>query len=284
MLDARPALRPESPPPRWLPGRGWRGWRAALALACALGSASACGGGARTAPPAAAVPSEPTPTPAPTAQARGYAALAAGDMAEALAWFDRAISEGDDSPALRHDRAVVLHAVGRNAEALREAALVAAATSAAGDLLLLAGLQARLGYAELGVPTLRLLLDDPAVGDDAAAMLAIALLDGGALDEAAAMLGAAHPTDDPRTWNQRGVVLERQGDVAGAIDAYQRALGGDAELLAAWRNLAMLYLRDGRDAEAERALERYLRLAPMGTIDRALMQGRLDRLRATLGQ
>jgi len=80
------------------------------------------------------------------------------------------------------------------------------------------------------------------------------------------------------------VVLERQGDVAGAIDAYQRAVGGDAELLAAWRNLAMLYLREGRDAEAERALERYLRLAPMGTIDRALMQGRLDRLRAALGQ
>lgn len=59
-----------------------------------------------------------------------------------------------------------------------------------------------------------------------------------------------------------GALLERRGDLDGAVEAYQRALTIDNEYADAHYNLSVALLRLGRTEEAEKHLREALRIAP----------------------
>jgi Flp pilus assembly protein TadD len=63
-------------------------------------------------------------------------------------------------------------------------------------------------------------------------------------------------------WVNLGVARSRQEDLDGAFNAYDRALEADPEFSSAFNNLAHLYLRLGRESEAQIALR-----AAAGTTD-----------------
>lgn len=211
---------------------------------------------------------------------RGREALRAGRAREAAARFDRAIERGEDRAAALHDRAVANLAMARHSSALADADAAVQAGGGQRSLLLRSAIQVRLGMHGLAEPTLRQLADDGS--DDAARLLIVVCAETGRPDESATIARrvVAAGADDCATLNDAAVALDIAGQDAQARDLYDRAIGADAECIEAWRNLAMLELRLQRHDAAERSLETYLRLAPLDTIDRAVMQGRLDTLRA----
>ncbi|MBI4161290.1 MAG: tetratricopeptide repeat protein [Acidobacteria bacterium] len=81
---------------------------------------------------------------------------------------------------------------------------------------------------------------------------------GGHLAEAAAAFreaAGANP-DNPRAWNNLGVILARAGDWEGARDGFRRALQADPEFSAAGRGLGLALLRLGDPCNALTALEK----------------------------
>lgn len=76
-------------------------------------------------------------------------------------------------------------------------------------------------------------------------------------------------------WNDLGVVLIRQGDLAGGVRALRRALELNASHAEAHRNLAVALEHQGDPAEAAEHYERFLSLSPENHPDRAEIRRRL---------
>ena len=71
-------------------------------------------------------------------------------------------------------------------------------------------------------------------------------------------------------WNARGVLRSMDGDLAGAVEAWHRAVEADPLLLDARFNAGVTLARLGRIDEAIASLESYARLAPEPDRGRAL--------------
>ena len=119
---------------------------------------------------------------------------------------------------------------------------------------------------------------------DALQLLSAALLAQGETQEGIACLrrAAELAPESAETQANLAAVLARTGDMAGAIDAYQRAVGLRAELVSAWNGLALLLKALGRYDEAEACCRSGLKADPRHaplhhTLAGALFeQGRVD--------
>lgn len=99
----------------------------------------------------------------------------------------------------------------------------------------------------------------------------------GGLSEAARLLRKAlelRPSDVD-TWNSLGVVLVRQGDTTGGMDAFRQALHLDPNQPEAHRNLAVTLDRQGRSTEAVTHYQAFLRLSAESHPARDAVQRRL---------
>ncbi len=77
------------------------------------------------------------------------------------------------------------------------------------------------------------------------------------------LAGAAGPAPEtPLTWFERGLVCEQNGNLAGACDAYQRALTLDVHFADAYINLGRLMHQRGNATEAVRLYHLALESAP----------------------
>ncbi len=255
-------------------------------LGLSLALLTACGGAN---PPASALQTTAT-TPAATTPARearrqpvnrGLAALERSRFREAISWFDEALDGDPNNADALTNRAVAHLAVSEPNRALEDATAAAALSNAPHVALNLANIQIRVGLFDLAEPALRTLVADPTVGQSARLLLGIVLVETGRLDDASEVLGSlqSQQPESADVLNALGVAYERIGQLEQAVGFYDRAIGADPEHLAAWRNLGMAHARRGDDTNAERALERYLLTAPFDSIDRGVVQGRLDRLR-----
>jgi superkiller protein 3 len=66
----------------------------------------------------------------------------------------------------------------------------------------------------------------------------------------------------PISWNTLGVVLFQEGDAAGALAAWQRAIDLDPRQVDALYNIGLVAADSGRAAQARTALERFVKSAP----------------------
>jgi Tfp pilus assembly protein PilF len=76
----------------------------------------------------------------------------------------------------------------------------------------------------------------------------------------------------------RGEKLLRRGKTDDALAAFLEALAAEPDLPAAVRGLGMVYMMQGKEAEAKQQYRRYLKLAP-----RARDAARIRKLVANLG-
>lgn len=214
--------------------------------------------------------------------AQGRRALHLGRYREASAWFDRALEADPRAVDALVGRSISNLAQARHNAALDDAVLAAELASDDAGALHLAHVQVRVGLADAALPELRRLAD--ADGRDAAIghLLMIALTEAGESAEAArtATRFGLERSVDAGVLNDVGVTFERAGRLEDARDAYDRALGADPDHAPAWRNLGMLAVRLDDPDDAIRALERYLAICPDDAIDRTVVQGRIDALRA----
>jgi tetratricopeptide (TPR) repeat protein len=81
----------------------------------------------------------------------------------------------------------------------------------------------------------------------------------------------------PEDLNTLGIILQSQGDSAGAESAWRDALAAEAGMLDALRNLGALLYAQGRIDEAVPLLQRYLVDVPPGTSDAPRIRGMLNR-------
>ena len=217
-----------------------------------------------------------------TALERGLEAMHRGRLREAIAWFDRAVhAEPNDADALMN-RAVAKLALNLNEGAMEDAARAVEIDGGPSSTLLQAMVQTRLGYYRLAEPSLQALREGEGVDQRAVLLLlSIVLTEQARGVEAVEMLQQYIDAfgGDAALFNGLGIALERAGEDERATNAYEAALDADPEHIETWRNFGMLMLNSGFHDEAARALERYLLLAPMGTLDREAVQSRLDRLR-----
>jgi Tfp pilus assembly protein PilF len=70
------------------------------------------------------------------------------------------------------------------------------------------------------------------------------------------------PTIGVNSYYTSGQLLERQGDVQGALLRYQQAIEADPKFLPAHNRLGIVYSRVGQYEQAEKALKQALKLAP----------------------
>jgi Tfp pilus assembly protein PilF len=77
--------------------------------------------------------------------------------------------------------------------------------------------------------------------------------------------------------NTLGIILQTQGDSAGAESAWRDALAAEPGMLDALRNLGLLLYAQGRLDEAHPLLQRYLVDVPPGTSDAPRIRGMLNR-------
>jgi spermidine synthase len=112
------------------------------------------------------------------------------------------------------------------------------------------------------------LADDPSQRDARFGLAEIALREEGTREASAELrrLLDAHP-GDAEAWNQLGVVLHKQGDLQGAVDAFEAALRANPFFPEALANAGMLEARRG-DLESARArLERLRAISPLGALE-----------------
>jgi len=75
-------------------------------------------------------------------------------------------------------------------------------------------------------------------------------------------LPASYPGTIPNAWNNLGILSAREGDAAGAIEFFQRALQIDPAHLVALLNLGNAYRQQKEWTEAKKALQRAFEVAP----------------------
>jgi tetratricopeptide (TPR) repeat protein len=99
----------------------------------------------------------------------------------------------------------------------------------------------------------------------------------GAFDEAARSFERALETNprDAETWNNLGVALTRQGDLAGGVAAFRKAIGLEALRAEAHRNLGVALERQGNHRDAARHYRTFLSLVGEDHPDRAAIRQRL---------
>lgn len=105
----------------------------------------------------------------------------------------------------------------------------------------------------------------------------VAAAERGALGEASRLFRQAvrlNPSD-PDGWNSLGVVLARQGNIIGGMDALHQALQVDATFAPAHRNLGILLERQGRSREAIAHYRSFLFLVAENHPDRDAVRQRL---------
>lgn len=81
--------------------------------------------------------------------------------------------------------------------------------------------------------------------------------------EDARRLVDAHPQRSAGDWFNLGFLLEADGQLGEAVDAFGQAVARDAKLDRAWYGLGLALLRQGRREEAVQALQRNTELQPM---------------------
>jgi tetratricopeptide (TPR) repeat protein len=99
----------------------------------------------------------------------------------------------------------------------------------------------------------------------------------GAFDEAARAFERALERNprDAETWNNLGVALTRQGDLAGGVAAFRKAIGLEAHRADVHRNIAVALERQGNDRDAARHYRTFLSLVGEDHPDRAAIRQRL---------
>jgi superkiller protein 3 len=99
----------------------------------------------------------------------------------------------------------------------------------------------------------------------------------GAFDEAARAFERALEMNpgDAETWNNLGVALTRQGDLAGGVAAFRKAIGLEAHRADVHRNIAVALERQGNDRDAARHYRTFLSLVGEDHPDRAAIRQRL---------
>lgn len=85
------------------------------------------------------------------------------------------------------------------------------------------------------------------------------------------------PSGSADRLNTIGIILQTQGDSAGAESAWRDALAAEPGMLDALRNLGLLLYAQGRVDESQPLLQRYLVDVPPGTSDAPRIRGMLNR-------
>jgi len=108
----------------------------------------------------------------------------------------------------------------------------------------------------------------------------------GAVGEAAQLFRRALELNpvDPDGWNNLGVGLVRQGDLAGGLEAFRRALRLKPAHAQANRNLAVALDRQGKSREAAGYYHSFLALSGEGHPDRAEVRRRLGESGSRAGE
>ncbi|HVP10332.1 MAG TPA: tetratricopeptide repeat protein [Phycisphaerae bacterium] len=92
----------------------------------------------------------------------------------------------------------------------------------------------------------------------------------------------AAPRISPLTHLAAGQMLERQGDLQGAIEQYEKAISINPRFTTAWNRLAIVYQKQGKFADAEQVFQQGIRADPGAAMLRNnlgyiyLTQNRLD--------
>jgi Flp pilus assembly protein TadD len=248
-----------------------------ICLASAVLPLAACpGGGAGTAPPDTPGGSaQPGPAIPSRAEQEGLRLLRQGDFKGAEPHLSEALKSRPDDPRLQEALAFLYGRTDRwrQAEELYRR-ILAASPGSPGARKGLARVLSDTGRDEEGLAVLREAPRDktpqpPAVAGEAARIL-VRL---GRPAEAVSEARAALPGDpkNPEVRYVLGTALEAQGDLEGALQAFQEALRLDPGHLGALSHVAGLDGRLGREADAARAREAH---------DAALARSRIeDRVR-----
>lgn len=197
---------------------------------------------------------------------QGIEAYRQGDFATAEKLLRQALAAAPNDPAYANNLGEALRAQGRFAEAVdcyRRA--LRADPQHADALNNLGGALQGLGLAEQAEGIYRLLLQTHPGHPAGLYNLGLICMGHGRLDEAATLLEqaiAALGGQAAEAYNALGVVRLRQGNVAGAEDAFTQALTLNAGLPGAHLNLGALLRQQGAWARALAHLDQALALAP----------------------
>ena len=188
------------------------------------------------------------------------AQLEAGRPADALSTLAAARDRGGSYPAANRQLALLLLQAGRAEEARRVAAEQADATPDPDSLAVLALAEAAVGDRAGARETLQRALEADPENPTAREHLALLALEEEAWKEAEdqARLALDANPDLPRAWNYLGVARSGQGDAAGALAAWERALALDPANFDVTHNLAVVAVRRGEIDRGVRALRSFV--------------------------
>lgn len=157
-----------------------------------------------------------------------------GDLEAAAEAYERALAVAPDDPRVRRGRALAISRLGRPEEGLRQLEELFAAAPDDFDIALdLAALAAQAGHRGRAIEVLR----------------------------RARELAAEAPRRALLSFNLANL-LQEEGDVAAAVAEYRAALEREPDLRDAHFNLALLFLKEARYADAVPHLSRVVELAP----------------------
>ncbi|MBI2837874.1 MAG: sulfatase-like hydrolase/transferase [Acidobacteria bacterium] len=176
-----------------------------------------------------------------------------------------ALSLGSDSPDLRIRLGLFLDEAGQSADAIAVLEQAVEATADNIDGLTYLGM----AYDHAGQPAKALATFDRVIRDDpgnaaAYANMGAVYLRGNDLQKAIAVLEKAVSIDPnlAAAHNTMGVAMANTGNMEAAIESWRRAIAADARQFDTIYNLAILYMRLGRVAEARPYIELFVRTAP----------------------
>jgi tetratricopeptide (TPR) repeat protein len=193
---------------------------------------------------------------------RANAAVAAGDTTAARTALLQALQAEPGNPPLMAQLARLELRAGNGAEAEKIAAQLAATQPGSALLAELQGdIASAAGQPAAAIARYREAWQRDADNGVGAKLYTALQRDGGTgAAEFIAQWQNAQPYN-PTPLLLQGIVLERQGDKAGAVRAYETGLTRDANHAGLLNNLALLYLQQG-DARALKLAERAYRLQP----------------------